>query len=283
MKQGETNELLELGGAIRRTYSSVIANAGKIIAAITLAVAVLVTFTDMAFSDLRSEELTTTLIVMLAAAYLMYFSLEDSGEKEGEDSEEYIVAVGKYLGFREKITPGDIDGLREFCLDYTRRELEYRRLSYLCEMGYSDSDLKAYKSGVDYPKRAVRAFKKADRMRAVKLSPAVLLSRAHGRVKSEICDPLYKKLTASLTSLIPSTVCMVFTISIILTAKENLTPSTIIDGVVKLSALPIIGFKGSLDGYRFTREDKSAWLETKARLLEAYLDSKIEIRNSECS
>ena len=280
MKQGETNELLELGGVVRRTYSSVIANAGKIIAAITLSVAVLVTFTDMAFSDLRSAELTTTLIVMLVSAYLMYFSLEDSGEKEGEESEEYKVAIGKYLDFREKITPGDIDGLREFCLDYAKRELEYRRLAYLCEMGYSESDLNSYKAGVKYPKRAVRAFKKAERMRAVRLSPAILLSRAHGRVKSELWDPSYKKLTASLTSLIPSTVCMVFTVSVILTAKDNLTVSTVIDGLVKLSCLPIIGFKGTLDGYRFTREDKSAWLDTKARLLEAYLNSKLEVRNS---
>ena len=211
---------------------------------------------------------------MLVSAYLMYFSLEDSGEKEGEESEEYKVAIEKYLDFREKITPGDIDGLREFCLDYAKRELEYRRLAYLCEMGYSESDLNSYKSGAKYPKRAVRAFKKAERMRAVRLSPAILLSRAHGRVKSELCDPSYKKLTASLTSLIPSTVCMVFTVSVILTAKDNLTVSAVIDGLVKLACLPIIGFKGSLDGYRFTREDKSAWLDTKARLLEAYLNSK---------
>jgi hypothetical protein len=87
-------------------------------------------------------------------------------------------------------------------------------------------------------------------------------------------DPSYKKLTASLTSLIPSTVCMVFTVSVILTAKDNLTASAVIDGLVKLACLPIIGFKGTLDGYRFTREDKSAWLDTKARLLEAYLNSK---------
>lgn len=274
MKNGETNELLELGGMVRRTYSSVIANAGKIIAIITLTVAVLVTFTDMAFSDLRSAELTTTLIVMLASAYLMYFSLEDSGEKEGEESEEFKSATEKYLGFREKITPGDIDGLRAFCLDYAKRELEYRRLAYLCEMGYSEGDLNSYKSGAKYPRRAVRAFKRAEKMRAVRLSPAILLSRAHGRVKSEICDPRYKKLTASLTSLIPSTVCMVFTVSVILTAKDNLTVSTVIDGLVKLSCLPVIGFKGTLDGYRFTREDKSGWLETKARLLEAYLNSK---------
>lgn len=274
MKNSETNELLELGGAIRRGYTSVIANAGKIIAVITLAMAIIVTFTDIAFSNLGGQDFTTTLAVMLASAYLMYFSLEDSGEKEGEESEEYRAAIAKYLEMREKITPSDVDSLRDFCLDYARRELKYRQLTQLVEAGYSEGDLSAYKAGKKYPGRAVRAFKKVERMKSVKLTPTMLLSRAHSGTKSELCDPAYKKILASLTSLIPSTICMVFTVSVILTAKENLTPSAIIDGIVKLCALPIIGFKGTLDGYRFSREDKSAWLETKARLLQTYLQGR---------
>ena len=271
MKKDETNELLELGGAIKRGYSSVIANAGKVIAAITLVIAILVTFTDVAFSGL-SRNFTTTLAIMLGSSYLMYFSLEDSGEKEGEESEEYLSAKARYLLARKQITPGDIDTLRDFCLDYSRRELEYRRLSYLSGLGYSASDLEAFKSGKRFSSKARRAFRRAENMQAVKLSPAMLLSHSHSGTKSELCDPGYKKILASLTSLIPSTVCMVFTVSIILTAKDGLSPSSVIDGIVKLSALPIIGFKGTLDGYRFAREDKSAWLETKARLLESYLE-----------
>jgi hypothetical protein len=65
---------------------------------------------------------------------------------------------------------------------------------------------------------------------------------------------------------------MVFTLSVILTAKDDLTLSTVIDGLVKLSALPIVGFKGMLDGFRFAKEDKSGWLETKARLLESFVE-----------
>ena len=142
------------------------------------------------------------------------------------------------------------------------------------EMGYSETDLSAYKSGKKYPLRARLAFRRAERMRAVKLTPTILLSRSHSASKSELCDPGYKKILASLTSLIPSTVCMIFTVSVILTAKDGLTPTAIIEGIVKLSALPIVGFKGMLDGYKFAKEDKSAWLETKSRLLQSYLSSK---------
>ena len=269
----DTNELLELGGRIRRGYSSVIANAGKVVAVITLAIAILVTFTDVAFSGIRGEDFTYTLAIMLISSYLMYFSLEDTGEKEGEMSEEYMEAKAKYLEARKKITPSHIDSLREFCLDYSKRELEYRRLSYLSEMGYSKNDLEAYRNGKKYPGRAVRAFKRAERMCAVKLSPTMLLSHSQGSGISELTNPGYKKIIASLISLIPSTICMVLTVSIILTTKDGLNASYIIDGIVKLSALPIIGFKGTLDGYRYAKEDKSCWLETKARLLESYLNN----------
>lgn len=270
----DSKDILELGGVIRRGYSSIIANAGKVIAVITLLVAVIVTFTDVTFSDLTSREFSTMLAVMLLSSYLMYFSLEDTGEKEGEGCEEYKGAKEKYLSARKKITPYSIDALREFCLDYSKKELEYRRLSYLGEMGYSKADLDAYKGGKSFPAKAVRVFRRAENMRAVKLTPQILLSRSHGMVKSELISPTYKKVMGAIMSLIPSTVCMIFTISVILTTKDNMSISSVVDGLVKLSALPIIGFKGLIDGYRYSKEDKSCWLETKARLLESFLGTQ---------
>ena len=74
MRDKEHNELLLLEGAVKGGFSSLITNAGKVVAGITLLVAVLVTFTDVAFSDIRSESFTTTFIIMLISAYLMYFS-----------------------------------------------------------------------------------------------------------------------------------------------------------------------------------------------------------------
>lgn len=274
MRDKEYNELLELGGAIRQGYSVIIGNAGKVIAVITLAIAVLVTFTDVALSDITGESFTTTLAVMLISSYLMYFSLEDSGEREGERSEEYRSANERYLNVRGCITPADIDPLRAFCLDYSLRELEYRRLSYLGENGYSATDFAKYKSGERVSIKAKRIFRRAENMRAVRLTPAVLLSRSHGVGKSELTDPSYKKISGALISLIPSTVCMIFTVSLMLSAKDGQTVYTVLNGLLKLSALPIVGFKGTMDGYNFVKEDKSCWLETKARLLETFLGTK---------
>ena len=275
MKSDNSNELLELSGALKQGYSTLIANAGKVVAVITLAVAILVTFTDMAFSDLSSESFTTTLAVMLMSSYLMYFSLEDTGEREGEKTDEYMAANERYMSARKKITPECIDSLRAFCLDYSTRELEYRRQTYLSERGYSVSDYAYYKGGRPFPRRARIAFLRAEKMKAVKLTPTVLLSRSHGAIKSELCDPTRKKISAGLASLIPSTLCMIFTVSVILTTKDGLTASTVIAGILKLTALPIVGFKGAMDGYRFAKDDKSLWLETKARLLETFTQMQV--------
>lgn len=271
MNKDESNELLEIRSFMKHSYSALISNAGKIIATITLAMAVLLTFTDLAFSDLSSQAFTTQLCVMLLSSYLMYFSLEDSGEKEGEQSEEYKSARQRYLAAKARITPKDIDSLRQFCLDYSIREQEYRRLSYLAEMGLSESEYLSYKSGKVFSRRNMRVFSKADKIRAVNLTPHTLLSSAQGIGKSELEGPAKAKLLSSLISLIPSTVCMVFTVSVMLTTKDGMTVSSVIEGLLKLSALPIIGFRGMLDGYKFAKEEKSAWLETKARLLESFL------------
>ena len=271
MRKGSHSDLLELGGMMSRGYSSLVAGAGKVIAVITLVIAVLVTFTDMAFSGFGSRSFTSTLIVMLLASYMMYFSLEDSGEREGEESEEFITSNKRYLDVRSRITPDLIDPLRAFCLEYSTRELEYRRLAYLSERGYSKSDFSSYLEGERCPLRARRAFRHAANMKAIKLTPALLMSRSHSGSKTEISNPIKRKILGALNSLIPSTICMIFTVSVILTVKENMSVESVIEGLLKLCALPIVGLRGMLDGYRFAKEDKSAWLETKARLLESFI------------
>ena len=274
MKDKETNELLELGGVLREGYSSLMTHGGRVIAVITLSLAILLTFTDLTLSDIGTERFGATLFVMLISSYMMYFSLEDSGEKEGEMCPEFVSAKERFLKAKSLVTPDKIDSLRTFCLDYSLKELQFRRLGYLSENGYSLSDYNAYKAGEKPPIKAELIFRRADKMRAVNLTPQSLLCGSHYSTKSELSNPIYKKIGGALLSLIPSTVCMVFTVSVILTAKEGQNIYTVLNGILKLSALPIVGFKGALDGYSFSKEYKSGWLEAKARIIEAFLEQE---------
>ena len=271
MNDSNENNILALDGFVKQGVGYAVTNAGKIISVITLIIAILTTFTNITFTDFGGEAFTINLIVMLISSYIMYFSLEDAGEGEGAESREYILAKERFIEVRGQIQPDDIENLREFCLGYSENELNYRRKNYLCENGLTLSDLTAYNSGNKYPRKTGRILQRANAMKAVKLTVPRLLSTSHGTPRSELTPPERGKLFSTLLSLAPSTLCTLFTVSVILTTKSELTASTVIDGIIKLSALPMVGFKGFLDGYRYSKDVKPSWFETKTRVLEAFL------------
>ena len=273
-KEGFDKELLEFSSVMHSGYMFLLRSAGKIIALLTIIVTALVTFTDISFQSLTSESFSSSLIVMLISSYIVYFSLEESGEALGRECDEYKSSLSAYLEARGKISADSIGDLREFCSDYRREELDYRRKNFLMEKGLSTEEYEEYKRGGAVSKRAARAFKKVDAMRAIALTPATLLSGEHRSSGSELENPEKKKLLTSLSVLIPSTACMIFTISVILTAKGDMTASVIIDGILKLSALPIIGLRAYSAGYSYAKEEKSLWLEARARLLSSFAKLK---------
>ncbi len=271
MKNGRSEgAFVRIDGFLREGYASILANASKIIAVITLIVAALVTFTDITLSDFGSNGFSTGLAVMLIASYLIYFSLEEAGEQLGTESEEYKSALRCYAEAREKISPDSIGRLRDFCCRYAAEERDFRKRSYLGEQGYTLAEYEAYRGGAPCARRARRIFRRAEAIKSVRLTPSVLMCRERTKRKSELESPERTRLLGMLLRLLPSTLCTVFTVSVMLTAKDGLTAAAVIEGILKLSALPIIGFKGYSAGYEYVRGTKSAWLETKARLLEAF-------------
>ena len=273
-KQSIDKELLEFSSVMNSGYLFMVNHAGKVIALVTIIVTVLVTFTDISFQSFGSESFTTSLIVMIISSYIIYFSLEESGEALGKESEEYKESLLSYHEAKKAISPESIAALRNFCSQYAQDELIYRRTNFLMEKGLSDEEYTEYKRGEKVSRRARRIFERADSMRAVRLTPATLLSGEHMTLSSELEGPEIKKLITSLRILSPSTACMIFTISVILTAKGELSASVIIDGLLKLSALPIIGFRAYSAGYNYAKNDKARWLETRARLLCAFVKQK---------
>lgn len=264
--------ILDSGDFMRRTGLTILNNAGRAIALITFAVAALVTFTDLSFGGFGAKNFTALVLIMLVASYLIYFSMEDTGEKTGEESEEFKASLKRYTEAKEKISADKMTSLRDFCKEYSRAELEYRRESLLMSYGEGREDFERFlKDGCSFSKKKTKIFKKAARLRAVELTPKVLLTREHSGAKSELSNPEAFKLLRLAVKLIPTTLCMLLTISIIPSIKENMSAADVIEGILKLSSLPIIAFRGYSAGYFFARRKRAVWLETKARLLEAFI------------
>ena len=273
---GFDTALLETGELIKRSFFSLIGNVGRTIAVITLAVASLVTFTDVGFHDLKTASFTSTLVLMLVASYIMFFSLEEAGERLGEQSEEYKSSLAEYKSAVKEIEPNEIGALRDFCTCYSEQELKFRQGSYLISRGYSPRDLDEYKNGGTDECRRKRAIMKAKRMRAVTLTPALLLSSDRAGKTSELNSPERAKMSCIAMRLVPITLGMLFTASVMLVSKEGLTASSVIESIMRLATLPIVGFKGYSVGYSYAKRTESRWLGTKTRLLRAYIATKSE-------
>ena len=275
MKDGFDIGIVSSGELVKKGYSFLIANVGKTVAIITLAVAALVSFTEISFSELSSESFTSTLVMMLISSYVMYFSLEDAGEKLGRESEAYKRANDKLTEFKNQIKGTDVSRLREFCLDYRNAELEYRRSNLLFSLGYTEDEYARYVKGEKMSQKAQKDLRRVKKMKRAELDAASLISGDRRR-ESELKNPESTRLIHMILKLIPSTVCTLFTISLMISVKDNLTTAGVIEALLKLSTLPIIGLKGYSGGYEYVTASEVGWMETKARLLDAFIKSKSE-------
>ncbi len=271
MKGNLEAELLEYGGLMKRGVAAAIGNAGKIIALIAAAVSVLVIFTDVTFAGAVSGDLCSTLLLLLISSYVIYFSLEDAGERLGEESEEYRGAKEGYRAVLSRIRPDMIPALRGFCKRYAAEEARFRRESLLAAYGYTAEELSEYQNGSDVSKKARRVLKRAARIRPVALTPAMLMSPIKAKRNTALGAPRLDKAISCLTHLLPSTVCTFFTVSVILSLKPALDVAAVIDGILKLSALPVIAFKGYTAGYYHMRDSEAGYITAKTGLLEAFL------------
>ena len=116
---------------VKRGYSALVKNCGKLIAGLTAVIVVLVTFTEIGFYDIGAKELTANLLFILVASYVIYFTLEDAGEALGRESEEYRLSLAKYRETKGKIDADSVVELRDFCARYAKEELEY--IERICE------------------------------------------------------------------------------------------------------------------------------------------------------
>ncbi len=272
MSKDFDTELLSLNRRIKEGYSYLISNLSKIIAIVTMIVAGMLVFTDIEFLGFNSKELTATLLLILISSYVVYFSLEESGERLYEESEEYKKLHREYTQAAEAISLERLSELREYCERYADEELLFRRRSALLAAGYTAEDYEAFCRGEIAKGKRKRELGRIARMQRIRLTPEMLLYHGSGTAE-KIRDPKKGKLIKLALKILPSTVCMLFTASVVLSAKE-LNAITVIEGILKLSTLPTVGFRGYVNGYNYKKDSESDWLKTKTRLIRGFLSQK---------
>lgn len=266
--------LLETGRVIDRGFREIGENMSKAIAIITAIIAAVLTFAEIALPEVATAELTTELFVMLISSYIIYFSLEDAGEARGRRSEEYAKSSEEYKAERAKIHGEDINDLRDFCLRYTKDELEYRRRELLLCEGVTPDEYLAYKSGECHDKRIIAASSRADKLKPIKLTAEMLMEGERIGASKTIGSPEGAKIIKLLLGLVPTTVCMLLTVSLMITAKADMTLFDIIASLMKLLTLPIVALRGYAEGLSYSTGPLLSWIKTKTELLKAFIEKK---------
>ena len=261
---------------IRRGYSAVIKNCGKLVAALAAVTVILVTFTEVGFYDVGTRELTANALLLLVASYVIYFSLEDAGEALGRESEEYVTAQKRLSQLCESVKAEMIGELRIFVEGYVKSELRQRREALLSLNGKTFAEYEEYVNGSSVSRRDRRIFRRVKRLKAIKLGAGTLLSAGRG-FSAEMKNPRGPKLIGLCVRLIPTTVCTVFTASIMLGVKDGLGMTEIIEGIVQLCPLPIVALRGYSQGYTYVTEKEVEWTLARARLLEAFLRTQSKV------
>lgn len=270
MKSRFDEAILDSGNVMRQGYGILLDNLGKAVACVTMCVAILLTFTTVGFCDFGTRSFTTEMTLMLLASYVMYFALEDTGEKRGEETEEYRAAQKRFQTARASVKGEEIPALRDFLIEYGKEEARYRRTCLLCAAGFSYGEYERWLTDGKAKGKARRAFRRAEKVKPIFLPPKRLLSSDVGNGRSELHDPAAKHFLHLAVRLIPSTLASVLTVSVIVTAKTGMTASAVIGGILKLSPLPIVGFRGYAAGYDYVKQTAASWLETKADILTAF-------------
>ena len=273
-------KLLNSSEIMKNGFTRLLKNLGQAVAFVTASVAVLITFTEVAFSSVNFESLAPSALALLVCSYIIYFSLEDAGEKLGEESEEYLAAKCRHEKAASMLSGKDIDRFRAFLSEYSKRELGYRREAALLCAGISSAELDNYLSQSSRERASIsrekrRALRKIASMKPCVLTPRLLLGEEIQTPGSELKSPESRKLSFLILKLLPSTLCMLVTVSVVLNLRENMTASDIINGILKLMALPISAFKGYSAGYYYVKASFASWLNTKAEIIESFLSGKV--------
>lgn len=269
-----SDKLLDTSELKRHGSEAFIANAGKIIAVLAALISIAATFTDISFAPILTVNFASSLLLILSMGYIIYFSLEDTGEAKGKQTEEYKRALSHYADAREKIRGEDIEPLRAYCLRYSECERIARQDAQLLSLGLSRDDLYNYLNGKVTSRKQKWQLKKIAEIRPSALTPKILLATDRPDSHSELEDPERKKLSHLSLKLIPTTVSAFVTVSVVLTAKVGMGSADILSAIIRLSTLPTLAFRGFSEGYTYAKHSLALWLETKASILEGYSASR---------
>ncbi len=256
------NERLLAGSlaAFSKGKERLFAHIGFWIAVLALLIAALATFTDLSLLSLSAEAMTLKLGIYAVATAVIFLSLAEEGECAGRAESAFTEAQRELKEAVAAVTPHHYGALEDFCRAYTAEELSRRRALLLLTYGARDE-------------AALRPaqLRRYRRLRPLPVRAAMLLGKGADAEGTPLWQPARQRRRRLFARLAPSLLCTAFGIGVAVSVRDSLTTSAVLEGILKLSALLIIGLRGYTQGYLFVSEAEIPFLRAKTRLLAQFL------------
>lgn len=254
---------------------------GVLLSAVTIAVAALCFFTDLTFSVGTAANFSVTLLILLFCSYSMYFSMADTGVRQGERDAGYLRARTRYEELRARVLSEDGNALERFCTACVERELAAARHFVLMRAGITEKEYEQTYRGMDrrarraLPRAKRRMLRRLERLRPIRLTPQLLLADTDGGEGRALIAPSpgVRRLRRSLLFVLPAALLAVFTASVACTVLLTPTAANVTAAVMRLFTLLWNGVRGYRMGYGSMTREGVRYYDSRSDLLgrfEAY-------------
>ena len=251
--------------------SNLTSHIGRAIAVLATVVCAVFTFAEIAFVDISLGNFTVDALVICSLAVIMYLSLESEGETLGKSQEEYQKAKKEADTLSQEVKGDDIIALREYLLSIYEGELKAREDRLLLAYGLSREELLRYREGERFGNKKSRQLRRVAKTTSRAITPNELLF-FEGSCQEEISSaPNRRGRMLGLARILPSILCTLLTVAVMIDFKEGFTLRLMLEGVLKLSALLSMGLRGYLAGIHYVNEVLTPYHKLREKLLDAFL------------
>ncbi len=269
--------LLDGERVIQKTKESVLSHIGRALALLAVLIAGIFTFTEIAFVGITPEQFTLEAAVILICGLVMYFSLESEGECYARGQSAFTEQKNEADALAEQIGGEQIGALREYLLKTHRDEVDARKKRMLMMWGISEDELTRYLCGERFGRKKSRYLKRVAKSTPRALTPSELLFFCEdgGEEITTAPNPLSRFRTVY--KLIPSILCTLLTVGIIIEVKDGFTPALVLEGLLKLSALFSMGLRGYLAGVNYVNGVLLPFHKVREKLLSAFIKENAKV------
>lgn len=263
--------LLEADAIGQRVKEGVLAHVGRAVALFAIAIAAIFTFTEIAFVGITPAEFTLEVTVMLISGLVMFFSLENEGEVYARNQEDFVGQKAKADALATEVRGEMLPALRVYLAQIHRDELRAHEDRLLLSYGIDREEYENYRRGGTYGKKRSRYLKRVARINAAPLTPSELLFFDEGKVAGFTERPNVRARLRGICKIIPSILCTILTIGVMIEVKDGFSLSLLMEGTLKLCALLSMGLRGYLAGVGYINHTLLPFHKVREKLLDAFL------------